>query len=65
MSLCGRLRVIATALLVARRAKARFRVKVEGPVTDLVLGPVRTKPKDVKFNDLEGVLAEVRMTGWY
>ena len=29
---------------------------------DLPLMP--EKPKDVRFNDLEGVLAEVKSTGW-
>ena len=43
---------------------ARFRVKVAGPKTELDLPPVPVKPKDLKFNDLEGVLAEVKMTSW-
>jgi predicted metalloprotease with PDZ domain len=42
-------------------AFARLRVKVKGPVTELDL-PVLLpgKPKGVKFNDMEGVLAEVK-----
>jgi Aminopeptidase N len=42
---------------------ARFRVKVKGPLTEVTL-PVSAKPKDVKFNDFEGVLAEVKNEGW-
>jgi hypothetical protein len=42
---------------------ARFRVKVKGPLTEVSL-PVPAKPKDIKFNDLEGVLAEVKNESW-
>jgi hypothetical protein len=42
---------------------ARFRVKVKGPLTEVTL-PVPAKPKEVKFNDLEGVLAEVKNESW-
>jgi hypothetical protein len=42
---------------------ARFRVKVKGPLTEVTL-PVPAKPKGVKFNDFEGVLAEVKNEGW-
>jgi hypothetical protein len=43
---------------------ARFRVKVEGPLTEIELPPVPAEPRKVTFNDLEGVLAEVKTTGW-
>jgi hypothetical protein len=43
---------------------ARFRVKVKGPLTEITLPPVPAKPKTVKFNDLEGVLAEVKTEEW-
>jgi aminopeptidase N len=42
---------------------ARFRVKVKGPLTEVTL-PVSAKPKDIKFNDFEGVLAEVKNEAW-
>ena len=42
---------------------ARFRVKVKGPLTEVTL-PVPAKPKEIKFNDFEGVLAEVKNEGW-
>ncbi len=42
---------------------ARFRVRVKGPLTEVTL-PVSAKPKAVKFNDFEGVLAEVKNEGW-
>lgn len=44
--------------------KARFRVKVRGPVSEIELPPVPAEPKKVEFNDLEGVLAEVKGEGW-
>lgn len=42
----------------------RARVKVQGPVTEVTLPEVPSKPKDLVFNDLDGVLANVSMTGW-
>jgi len=42
----------------------RVRKKVTGAVTDMELGPLPSKPKSVKFNDLDGVLADVKMVGW-
>ena len=42
----------------------RFRMKVKGPVSEIALPPVPGKPKAVKFNDLEGVLAEVKNESW-
>ncbi len=44
--------------------KARVRVKVKGPVTEIELPLMPAEPKSVKFNDLEGVLADVKTTGW-
>jgi hypothetical protein len=43
---------------------ARVRVKVQGPRTDLELPLMPSRPKDLKFNDLDGVLADVSTTGW-
>jgi hypothetical protein len=43
---------------------ARLRVKVTGARSELELPPMPAAPKAVKFNDLEGVLAEVKMVDW-
>jgi predicted metalloprotease with PDZ domain len=43
---------------------AHLRVKVKGPRSELELPPMPAAPKSVKFNDLEGVLANVKMVGW-
>jgi len=42
----------------------RYRVKVKGPVSEITLPPVPGKPKSIKFNDLEGVLAVVKNESW-
>ena len=42
----------------------RVRKKVSGAVTEMEVGPLPSKPKSVKFNDLDGVLADVKMVGW-
>ena len=43
---------------------ARVRVKVKGPVSEIELPPMPAEPRNIKFNDLEGVLAEVKSAGW-
>ena len=43
---------------------ARVRVKVRGPSSDIELPLMPSKPKAVRFNDLDGVLAEVKMVDW-
>jgi len=43
---------------------ARVRVKVTGGRSELELPPMPAEPKAVKFNDLEGVLADVKSVGW-
>jgi hypothetical protein len=43
---------------------ARLRVKVRGPKSEIELPLMPAKPKSVRFNDLEGVLAEVKMEDW-
>ena len=43
---------------------ARLRVKVRGPKTEIDLPLMPAKPKSIRFNDLEGVLAEVKMEDW-
>ena len=42
----------------------RVRKQVTGPLTEFELGPLPSKPKSVKFNDLDGVLADVKSMGW-
>ena len=43
---------------------ARLRVRVSGPKTELELPLMPAKPREVRFNDLSGVLAEVRNASW-
>ena len=43
---------------------ARLRVKVRGATSDIELPLMPSKPKAVRFNDLDGVLAEVKMVDW-
>lgn len=42
----------------------RVRKQVTGPLTEFEIGPLPAKPKSVKFNDLDGVLAEVKGMAW-
>ncbi len=44
--------------------QGRFRVNVRGPQSEIVLPLLPAEPKGVKFNDLEGVLCDVKMVGW-
>jgi hypothetical protein len=46
------------------RTTVRLRVKVTGARTEIELPPVPGKPKAFKFNDLEGVLSEVKEVPW-
>ena len=59
-----RMYVPVTLELGKKKQLARFRVKVEGPLTEIELPPVPTEPRKVTFDDLEGVLAEVKTAGW-
>lgn len=43
---------------------ARFRVKVTGHESKIDLPPLPLEPKSVKFNDLDGVLADVKTVSW-
>jgi hypothetical protein len=43
---------------------ARARVKVRGSRSEIDLPLMPSKPKAVRFNDLDGVLAEVKMVDW-
>ncbi len=53
---------VAVELTDGRTLKTR--VKVTGPVTNAVLPPLPAPVKAVRFNELEGVLAEVSSEGW-
>jgi hypothetical protein len=43
---------------------ARLRVRVQGPKSEIDLPLMPAKPKSIRFNDLDGVLAEVKMEDW-
>ncbi len=43
---------------------ARLRVDVRGPVTEKALPLMPHEPKGIIFNDLQGVLAELKMVKW-
>jgi hypothetical protein len=43
---------------------ARVRVKVTGARSELELPPMPAAPKSLRFDDLEGVLADVKMVDW-
>ena len=49
---------------LGNKAVARLRVKVSGPMTEVDLPLMPSKPEDLHFNDLSGVLADVSTTGW-
>jgi hypothetical protein len=43
---------------------ARLRVRVQGPKSEIDLPLMPAKPRSIRFNDLDGVLAEVKMEDW-
>jgi aminopeptidase N len=43
---------------------ARLRVKVRGPKSEIDLPLMPAEPKSLRFNDLDGVLAEVKTVDW-
>lgn len=47
-----------------RNRQARFRVEVRGPHTEIALPLVPSEPRRVNFNELEGVLCEVKNVPW-
>ncbi|MGH7676059.1 MAG: hypothetical protein ACREMV_12380 [Gemmatimonadales bacterium] len=49
---------------LGQNRQGRFRVNVRGRESEIVLPPLAVEPKSLKFNDLEGVLCEVKMVGW-
>jgi hypothetical protein len=55
---------VPVTLDLGKDRTARLRVKVRGPRTDIDLPPMQAEPRNVRFNDLDGVLAEVKMVDW-
>ncbi len=49
---------------LGKQGKARVRVKVKGAVSEIELPLMAAEPKKVTFNDMEGVLGEVKGAGW-
>ncbi len=55
---------VPVTLDLGNKREARARVKVSGPTSEIDLPLMPAKPKSVRFNDLDGVLAEVKMVDW-
>lgn len=55
---------LPVAIELGKDQVIRVRMKVTGPVSELELPPLPSKPKSVKFNDLDGVLADVKSVAW-
>jgi hypothetical protein len=60
----GFLMYVPVTVEMDRNQVARFRLKVTGARSELSLPPLPAKPKKITFNDLHGVLAEVKETDW-
>lgn len=55
---------VPVTLELDNKQVAHLRVKVTGAHSDLTLPPMPVKVKAVRFNDMAGVLAEVKEVGW-
>ena len=55
---------VPVTLDLGKDRTARLRVTVHGPSSDIDLPPMPAEPKAVHFNDLEGVLADVKTVDW-
>ena len=55
---------VPVALDLGADSLTRVRVRVTGPRTELELPLMPAKPRELRFNDLSGVLAEVQRTSW-
>lgn len=60
----GFLMYVPVTLELGKKQTARCRVKLSGAETGLELPRVPAEPKKVTFNDLEGVLAELKIVDW-
>ena len=49
---------------LGQNRQGRFRVNVRGSQSEIVLPLLPAEPKSVKFNELDGVLCDVKMVGW-
>jgi Peptidase family M1 domain len=56
---------VPVAIDLGNNQTARVRVKVQGSSTDVDLPLLPGKPKAVRFNDLSGVLGDVKMVDWH
>jgi len=55
---------VPVSLDLGNNQVARVRVKVRGSTSEIDLPLMPSKPKAIRFNDLDGVLAEVNMVDW-
>lgn len=55
---------VPVLLELENNTAVRVRVKVTGARSEIQIPPLSARPKRVKFNDLEGVLAEVKEVPW-
>jgi len=55
---------VPVSLDLGNNQVARLRVKVRGSTSEIDLPLMPSKPKAIRFNDLDGVLAEVKMVDW-
>ena len=55
---------VPVALDLGSNRVARVRVNVTGPSSEIDLPLLPAEPKALKFNDLDGVLCDVKMVGW-
>src|SRR5262249_27129498 len=55
---------VPVTLDLGKDRTARLRVRVRGAKTEIDLPPMPAEPKNVRFNDLEAVLGDVKMVDW-
>jgi aminopeptidase N len=55
---------VPVAMDLGKDRTAHLRVRVQGPKTELDLPPMPAEPRSLRFNDLDGVLADVKMVDW-
>jgi aminopeptidase N len=55
---------VPVAIELDKGVTVRVRIKVTGHQSEIELPPLPSRPKNVKFNDLEGVLADVKTVDW-
>ena len=55
---------VPVTVQLGKESVARVRVKIEGAQSDVELPLMPSKPTDVRFNDMSGVLADVKSVAW-